>query len=71
MQLGSPFFRSAYLNIYQLYYSKPNLRKVLERGSNHRFGEGNIIDANGLSEAAINLIYAIGDSRNTPKFSRE
>ncbi|GGI74208.1 HNH endonuclease domain-containing protein [Deinococcus wulumuqiensis] len=69
-QTWLPVMRERLPHIYQTYFDRHNMRSILERGVNHRFGVGSIGDAQELSEAAIRLIFAIADSRNTPTFAR-
>lgn len=69
-QTWKPVMAERLPHIYQAYFDKPNMRSVLERGVNHRFGAGNIGNAQELCNAAIKLIFAVADSRNTPTFSQ-
>lgn len=56
--------------VYQSYFDRPNMRNVLERGVSYRFGAGQISDAQDLTDAALKLIFAVAESRNTPTFSK-
>lgn len=69
-QTWLPTMRERLPRIYQTYFDRPNMQSVLERGVNYRFGVGSIGNAEELSEAAIKLIFAIADSRNTPTFAK-
>ena len=69
-QTWLPTMRERLPRIYQIYFDRPSLRTALERGVNHRFGSQGIANAQDLSDAAIQLIFAISDSRNTPTFSK-
>lgn len=57
--------------LYQAYFDQPAMRSTLKKGVQHRFGYTMIESAQDLSESAIQLIYAIGESRNTPTFGRK
>ena len=63
-----PVMRQRLPYIYELYSANPHLHQTLIRGVRHRFPQA-IESAQDLSEVAIELIFAVAESRNTPTFS--
>ncbi|MFC6619546.1 HNH endonuclease domain-containing protein [Deinococcus radiophilus] len=63
-----PVMRQRLPHIYELYSANPHLHQTLIRGVRHRFPQA-IENAQDLSEVAIELIFAVAESRNTPTFS--